>query len=269
MKKVLLTGMMLCLTASMAMAAGVNINWVTNVTGNCSATPTSNMTWDCTIDNPLDANAGDLSFVVSAQPTIALVGFNAMDAIIDIQSDAALPEWWKSYYAGTCRQAGFEVQLPPTTPTTPCTGSATTKLWSAGAPGGGFASWFVNPSNRARVLIGFATGATRALPMVTSTQYNIFHMHVFTSNSLEVIGDPENGIEPVSACAGCDLPATLVLQHVGFYGMNGAVGTEDILTTVGTIAGSQQSIKWQGGGSAPIPVSTRNTTWGQVKSLYR
>ncbi len=269
MKKILLTGMMVCLTASMALASGLNINWVTNATGNCSAVATSNMTWDCTVDNPDGANNGDKLFVVSAMPNIPLIGFNAFDCILDIQSDAALPQWWQSYYAGTCRQTGFVVGTPPMTPTAPCAGSSTTKLWSVGTPFGGVASWFINPSNRARVKIGFATAATRALPLVTTTQYNMFNMHVYTTNSLDVVADPDNGIEAVVACPGCAVPVTLVVQQVGFNGMNGPTPTQDTVMLPGTFAGAQQSINWQGGGGPPIPVPTRNTTWGQVKSLYR
>lgn len=272
MKKVLLTGMMLCLTASMALAAGLNINWVTNTAGNCAAIATANMSWDCLAPG---ANTGEKTFVISVMPSIALVGLNAMDIVLDIQSDAPLQPWWMAFEDGTCRQTAFVLGLPPPAPLTPCTGSSTTKLWSAGDPAGGYGAWTVT-GNRARTVIGYGSGTDRALPLVTTTQYNALHMDIQMSNSLDVAGDPgdpDNGIDPIEeviACDGCDQPVTLVLQQLGLYGGTSA---EDIITTPGTwttSGGAKQVITWQGGGTnPPIPVSTRNTTWGQVKSLYR
>jgi hypothetical protein len=275
MKKILLTGMMVCLTASTALAAGLNINWVTNVLGNCSAVATSNITWDCTIDNPADPNLGDFNFVVSFVPATALIGFNAFEVVIDAQSDAPLSAWWQYYNPGSCRAAGFAAELPPSLPAAPCLGSATTRLYQTAAYGG-MGLWLISPANRMRTIIGYATAATRTVPLITTTQYNAMHMHVNTGQSLGVIADPDNGIEPVVECAGCTQPVTLVLQQIGIYGKAGVAPnqtpTAETITTVAgaPLVGAQQSIKWQGGGTyPPIPVSSRNTTWGQVKSLYR
>jgi hypothetical protein len=262
MKKILLTGMMLCLTASMALASGLNINWVTNTAGNCSATVMGNMTWDCV--GPT-ANDGDLIFVVSVMPNVAVPGFNAIEFVIDGQSDTALPAWWQAYNAGSCREAAFAPGLPPATPTAPCAGTATTRLYQTGAFGG-MGLWAIGPANRFRTVIGYATAANRTVPLITTTQYNAMNMHVFTTNSLDVAGDPGNGIDPIVACAGCTQPVTLVLQQIGLYGSDPLLGDTVILPIPTT---GRQSINWQGGGGPPIPVSTRNTTWGQVKSLYR
>lgn len=261
MKKILLTGMMLCLTASMALASGLNINWVTNTVGNCSATVGANRTWDCTADG---ANDGDFNFVISFVPNVALPLFNAVEIVIDGQSDAPLSPWWEYYNDGSCRPEGFSAELPPLTPLTPCA----TKLYSSSAYGG-MGLWAIN-GNRLRTVLGYAMGVDRPTALTTTTQYNTMHMHVMTGKSIDVpedASDPENIIPAIPACAGCDQPVTLVLQQIGIYG-NGTPASDTIILP-GTLAGSQRSITWQGGGTSPIPVPTRNTTWGQVKSLYR
>jgi hypothetical protein len=58
MKKILLTGLSLCLTASMATAAGLNFQWSPTNAGACQTIMVTNATWDCTL-LPSDVGAGD------------------------------------------------------------------------------------------------------------------------------------------------------------------------------------------------------------------
>jgi hypothetical protein len=261
MKKILLTGMMLCLTASFALASGLNFNW--NTTTQCPTVQNANMTWDC-----LDpgANDGDFFMVCSVMPNIAVVGFNALDARIDGQSVGPVPAWWQGFNPGSCREAAFTPGLPPTTPTAPCAGNATTKLWTTAAYGG-MGAWVYDASNRFHTVVGFATAANRAANLVVTTQYNAFNIEVLTTNSLDVPESSPGAGDGIVACAGCAEGMTLVLNQIGLYGS----GAEDQVTLPGTTVGAKLCIEWQGGSGPGVCSATpsRNTTWGQVKSLYR
>jgi len=269
MKKILLTGMMLCLTASMAMSSGLNFNW--NTTKQCPTVQTGNLNWDC-----LDpaANDGVFYMVATAMPNIAVVGLNAMDSRIDGQSTSAtLPQWWHAFNAGSCREAAFTPGVIDVNPTAPCAGSATTKLWTTAAYGG-MGAWNhygvdprVTSPSRFFTVVGFATAANRVANLSTTTQYNVYHLQMQTTNSIYVAPDPDNGIDEVIPCAGCDVGVTLVLNQISLYG---SAATDDV-TLPGTTVGATQCITWQGGAGAGICGETpaRNTTWGQVKSLYR
>jgi hypothetical protein len=255
MKKIVLTGMMLCLTASMALAAGFNFTW--NTSAACPATPIANQTWDCTQAIP-DVNSGSFFMVVTVQPHVALPAFNALDMIIDGQSVGPVPAWWQTYNAGSCRATDFAITPVTTNAVAPtmCTTATAGKLWTT-TPYGGQASWVVT-GNRFRTLIGYATAGSRAANLSITAQYNVLSILMDSNNTLL---DPDNASV---TCAGCDEGVTLVLNQIG---LNGANGDLDVITT----PISQQCITWQGGsgiGSCSA-TSTRNATWGQVKSLYR
>jgi hypothetical protein len=256
MKKILLTGMMLCLTASMALASGLNFTWATS--DQCPTTPIANQTWDC-VTMP-GANDGSFFLVVSVMPNIAVVGFNALDFRIDGQSVGPVPAWWQMFNAGSCREASITPVVRNTgTFLAPCAGSATTKLWTTAAYGG-MGAWTIL-GNRFNTVIGFATAANRTVNLSTTTQYNVCNLVLDTNNSA---ADPDNAIVE---CAGCAEGMTLVLNQIT---LNGSAAP-DAVTQVGTTVGAQQCITWQGGSGAGVCAATpaRNTTWGQVKSLYR
>ena len=83
MKRMLITGALLCLTASVAMASGLNFNW--NTSKQCATVQTGNWNFAC------DTNDAVMYMVASVMPNIAVVGFNAMDARIDGQSAGPIP----------------------------------------------------------------------------------------------------------------------------------------------------------------------------------
>jgi len=253
MKKILLTGMMLCLLATSAFAVGgLNFNW--SASSACPAIATANQTWDCAGPS---ANAGTFYWIASVVANVAVPGFNAMDARIDGQFTAAPPAWWTM----ECRPTSFV----PGTPSYPLSASicGTSAIWN-GTPYGGVGVWQNDPGNRFHTVIGFATALNRVANLSLTIQYSVFHVRMNTSNSLYVPADPDNEIEEVPLCVGCDMPATLVLNQIGLYGS----GPEDQVTLPGV---TQQCITWQGGAGPGVCAATpaRNTTWGQVKSLYR
>ncbi len=263
MKKIILTGMLLCLTASMALAAGLNFNWNTGMNCPVDQVAGKSLTWDC-----LDPGANDGVFymIASVMPNIAVVGFNAMDARIDGQSAGPIAPWWQAFNAGSCREAAFTPGVIGTNPIAPCAGTATTKLWTTAAYGG-MGAWTIN-GNRFFTVIGFATAANRVANLNnTTTQYNVFNVQMMTSNSLDVPESEPGAGDGIVACPGCADGMTLVLNQIGLYGS----AAEDQVMLPATLANASQCITWQGGAGAGVCGATpaRNTTWGQVKSLYR
>jgi len=213
MKKIVLTGMMVCLTASMAMAAGLNFYWNPAGLNQCPTVPVApgnlDQTWDCTV--PVDANTGAFVAVGSFTPSKNLLAFNSIAVVIDGQSAGDLPAWWEGFNDGSCRQNSWGIALSTATATAPCT-----KLWTA-APTGGLGAWqtALNPpplppapgANRVRIKFIYAMTSARVNLNVTK-EYNAFSLTMDTNNSID---DPDAGI---TACAGCNVGLSLVLNEI-------------------------------------------------------
>jgi hypothetical protein len=271
MKKIVIAGLLLCVTASMAMAGGLNFNW--NTSANCptaaNQAAAKSLTFDCIGDiaNGIDPNVGDFYMMISVTPNIAVVGFNSTDMRIDGQAAGPIPAWWQSFVPGSCRETAF---LPAASPANPasgiCLSAASTKLWTAGVPLVVMGAWNIN-SNRFYTVLGAATAGNRAANLNVAGHYGVIALEMLTSNSLDVPESAPGAGDAVVACAGCAVPMTLVLNQVGLYGS----GAEDQITGVSALAGASQCITWQGGAGDGVCGITpaRNTTWGQVKSLYR
>jgi len=264
MKKVLLAGMMLCLTASMAFAyAGLQMTWNPN-NYDCLSVPVTNVDWDC-VTVP-GANGGFHKIVISFRTDKQLVGFNGVSAVIDGQTVGDVPAWWQMFNEGSCRSLSLVPGLPPANPTAPCAGDRTTRLWSAGTPVGGLTAYqtalYPPPAplpaplpNRFRIKLGYGTAGNRALPLVTTTQYNAFNLTIDTFNSTVeegVVTDP---------CAGCEVGVTLLLSEIYIVG----TADDDVLT----LSINNQCITWQSAIAFLCYTPARNSTWGQIKSLYR
>jgi hypothetical protein len=258
MKRILVTGVLLCLTASLAVAGGFNFNW--NTSKQCPTVQTDNWDFAC------DTNDAVMYMVASVKPNIAVVGLNAMDARIDGQSAGPIPAWWQAFNLGSCRDTAFTPGVIDVDPTAPCAGSATTRLWTS-ATYGGMGAWVYDASNRFHTVVGFATSGNRAANLSTTTQYNAFHIAVATTNTVAVAPDPDHGIAEVVACDGCSEGVLLILNQIGLYGS----AAEDQVFMPMSTGNANQCITYHGGiyGVGVCDVPTRNTTWGQIKSLYR
>jgi hypothetical protein len=176
-----------------------------------------------------------------------------------------VPAWWQLYNIGSCRPNSIYPGLPPIAPAAPCAGNQTTKLWSAGPPSGGIIAYqttrYPPPAplpapapSRFRIKMGYATASGRTAPLVTTQQYNTFNLTIDTYNS----AIEEGGV--TTPCAGCDVGVSLVLSEIYIVG---AAATETITAPL-----ANTCITWQGGANNCY-TAARNSTWGQVKSLYR
>ncbi len=248
-KTLLLSGLLLALTASMALAAspggGINFNW-----GDCSlGTQTYLKTWAC--------NTNTLSGAImygSFAPSIDQPDFVGIEAVVDLQASAAtLPAWWQLVNPTACRPAGLSPNADFTSGPFNCLDP-----W-AGFGAGGFAAYQTTTTvppvpngllYAARLKVAYALADPSALAM--ATEYYGFKA---TLNGTKTVG--------TGLCAGCSTPVNLVLNEIKSAGNLGSVARNT--TPILNICLSWQSRDENICGATP----THNATWGQVKSLYR
>src|SRR5690349_7218163 len=115
MKKILLlSGVLLAFSASMALAAGgLNLAWGPS----CWAdNPAASKTWTCATNGATLATFTG-SFTVGSD----IPDFVGISAVIDLQANSAtLPAWWDFFNPGSCRPTSLSVGADFTTTTTSC-----------------------------------------------------------------------------------------------------------------------------------------------------
>lgn len=249
MKKVmLLCGMLLALTATVASAAqGLNLRW-----NACFGDGgVQNRASTCLVNTGTNGLTG--SFEMGSD----LAGVTGIEGILDLASaGAALPAWWTFVNVGSCRSVSL------TSNGTISPAAVVCADWSGGAAAGGLAAYQVGlyGANTARIKVGFAVAAS--VELFGGQEY--FGMNVNINNA-KTVG--------TGLCAGCTTPVCIV-----FNSCNVVPGTNAGRKIVGATDGTGSNFAtWQGGagvGTAlgngcPAATPTRNSTWGSVKSLYR
>lgn len=250
-KTLLLSGLLLALTASVALAAspggGINFAWGA---GCWPENPVNLKTFACT-GNTLSGAIMTGSFASSIdQPD-----FVGIEAVVDLQASAgSLPAWWQFFNAGSCRATSLSTSQDFTAaPNVSCF-----DLYF-GLAAGGIAAYQTTttappvPSglpNAARLKVAYALADPS--PVANSVEYYGFKA---TINGLKTVG--------TGACAGCATPVCLVLNEIKSAGNLGSVAR--CTTPISNTAISWQAID----GVACAATPTHNATWGQVKSLYR
>jgi hypothetical protein len=253
MKKMLLIScVMLALTATAAMAAsGLNFSW-----GPLCAS-------DGLIPNKdfvCNTNSGSNVMVGSFVPTASHELLLAIDGSIDGQTTVAvMPDWWQFKNTGACRLTALGTNAAPGGTPVICQDPWVSQ-GTAGIAYYGDVSVSTIPTpmpagNRARIKLTVATGSATASPVAAGTEY--FGFNVTVSNA-KTVG--------TGACAGCSIPMAWVFNGaLASYMDAGALSDETIITPI-----LNNCISWQGGGAGLCQATpAKNTTWGQVKSLYR
>lgn len=236
-------------TASSAMAAGINMRW-DNCFGDAGV---SDKAFACNVNTGSNTMVG--SFVLDNNITLV----TGIEVVIDliVANGQTVPDWWLYNAPGGatgCRTTGLTVN--PT-----ISGSAVNCIdWAQGGAAGGLAAYSnelgsISPTVSAshkRIKIGFAV-APPGIDVVAAQEYFAFNILL---NHSKTVG--------TGSCVGCTLPVCLVLNSILVQpGTN--PGTK---LGTGTVAGSN-FCTWQGGAGADCQaVPTKNSTWGQVKSLY-
>ncbi len=240
------------LTASSAMAAGLNLRWQ-----NCFGDGgTADRTSACGSNL---GNAGTLvgSFVIDSD----VLGVTGVECVLDVlAAGGTLPAWWDySAPGGTvgCRGTAISANAA-------ISGSAVNCFdWAGGVAAGGLAAYrstddqSIDPASRPahkRIIIGFAVAAATDVAAGPGAEYFAFNTVISNAKTTGA-----------GNCAGCATTACIVFNSINI--VSGTTGS--VVVGAGTAAGSNFAT-WQGGAGANCAlVPTKNTTWGQVKSLYR
>ena len=256
-KSLLLCGLLLALTASIASAAGVNLRW-TNCFGDAGLT---NRTSACASSI---GNAGILvgSFVLGADQ----LGTSGVEIVLDVATaGATLPAWWLAAGVGPCR-AGLTMNSTISATATNCFD------WASGGAAGGLAAYnqgtaIIGGLNTARGIGGFAVAASGIADLPANTEF--FAFNAVLSN-VKTTG--------TGACAGCQTAACIVLNSIK-VATPPVVGqpSRDVVLSGPSNGTDSNYVTWQGGAGVsslrgngcPAATPTRNATWSSVKSLYR
>ena len=245
MKKIaLFAGVLLALSASMASAqGGINLSWGPD----CGLAGTVNLTNTCTTNT---GNVGTM--VASFDPPHTLTQFLGISAQIDITTDQpTLPDWWQ-IGTGFCRpSAALQTNFDGSTAL-----SCIDVYANAAAGGYAYDVGFGTPA-RARFRVQCAVPIDNVVQVDPGTEYFAFKAIVTKAKSLGT-----------GACAGCANSACIVLNEVQLFQPPEAADDPRINNPR-----ERQFITYQLPPTGPIgcPASTptRNSSWGQVKSLYR
>lgn len=241
MKKLLLCAAFLATFATSAWAqAGINFAWDNCPSQGGTATKTS----------PCTSNFGNQTAVGSYTLT-ADQPLKVGDAIvIDLQLDTpTLVDWWQFFNTGSCRltamSANFVFAQAQNTCFDPWSGQAAGGLAAYKTIASDPPNEYPDP-NRARIIIGGAVA--NPIPLPAATEFFSFQLVISNANT--------------TTCAGCATGATLVLNEI--YSVQQDGSGERI-----TNAATDRCVKFNGGLVTCSALPAKNTSWGQVKSLYR
>ncbi len=235
---------LLLLVAAPAMGgAGVSLRWF-------SCFPDTASRWNRSF--ACDTNVGAERVVGSFQIGQIMPEVTGNEIVVDLHtgrpwsgSSTPLPEWWRFRNAGSCRASALAVALIQNPELEPCPD------WSAGQAVGGIGAYVVGIAGpgTARIIMASAVPQASAAFLTPDVEYFSF--------TLIIRHDKTVGTE---ACAGCEVPMTLILNSVN---VTTPVPAEHRRYS-GPVNGTDSNyVVW-----SPTPVPTRRSTWGAVKSLY-
>jgi len=234
---------------ALAQAPGINLNWDDCTLGS----PASNKT------NACNSNFGAPSkLIISVNPGgTALDNVNGAQGVVDIQMDTGdIPDWWR-IDNGACRAGALIADVAVGSGNAPF--SCPEPWASAGGGQAGGANFALNVSGHGtdwgRITWIVAIPGLTTLDPNGAPDWYIIALNITNANTL-------------TCNTGCTTPACLVANEVRL--------TKPAQTPGGDVfiydADVNQHVTWQG----PLSVNTcpgttpvRNTTWGQVKHLYR
>ena len=248
MKKILLLcGMLLALTATVASAAGVNLSW-----DNCGAAGGPSKTFNCA------TNTGSAVFVASVSAPAGIGLWTSFETEIQVQSNGAWPAWWalrnQTGQTGQCRAGALSTSQDFTG--APYAGACGDTYLNQGA--GGITTYLVgfNGANRARLAVTYSVPSANQVPLDPGFEYFSMRGSILYTKTVGT-----------GACAGCNEGVCLVCTYVRCLQPAGAPGGNISVTN----PAGRNYIMWNGAttetcnGATP----TKSTTWGSVKALYR
>jgi len=235
-------------SASAYAQGGINLSWT-----ECGAAGGAAKTFLCN-SNTTTASV----LVASAIPPVAMPQLNGCAGVLDLQTNQpVLSQWWHTE-SGGCRAGAITASFDFTTPNfTNCSDP-----WVGAGAGGASVTPGFNGPNRDRIrAVGAIPGSTSIDPTTPSPgagltgEYYIFQIKISNVKTVN------------SVCTGCLDGACIALNSVQLTQPAG-VGDYTLTNPI-----TRAFVTWQAGGGiggqCPAAVPTQNTTWGQVKSIYR
>jgi hypothetical protein len=241
MKKMfLLCGMLLALTATVANAQ-LNLAW-----DDCGLNGLTNKTFAC------NSNAGTDVLVGSVVVPPGITALTGMEPTVLVAfGTGAIPAWWTFGSAPNCRTSS---SLTSAFPGGSVPGSC--NMYFADNAGAGAHLPDANPDNagQLRIRMVAAIDAGLAGPVAAGEEMYLFTL---TINHQRTTG--------TTVCAGCDVPAAFVFSALT---LTQPVGVGDFDWTA-DFARGDLCAAWQNGAAFCAYTPAKNTSWGQIKSLYR
>ena len=236
MKKILtLAAALLAFGATASMAQGLNLSF-----GDCGTLGTQTVAVNC------NSNSGVLILMhASVFPAVPMNTFAAATTVIDVRvGGGVLPPWWQTN-TGQCRANSIAMSYDPTNNPGGCP-----DIWG-GNPNLQVTAiqQGVNGPDRVRINGVAAIPAGSEIPLATGTELWVCRVSINKTNTL--------------TCAGCSLPATIVLNEIAMQDPN---QPQQRITN----PGDNYCVGLSGGAaSCPGATPTENRTWGAVKNMYR
>jgi hypothetical protein len=255
MKKLLFTCLALIVVPAAAFAQ-IDLTWdncVTADVGNGEPAATTDKTFSCTSLKTYRLHG-------SFKTPVDIADFFAMDISIDLQQTPPGPlVQFYHYETGGCNATGMAFSVDKSTSGSLGDGNACVLFntpWGDLGEQPAFAGVtaygpdFGQPG-RGRLLASIARASDNPFPLVANKNYYGFHFRLTTANR--------------ATCAGCGTPAAIVWNSATLYS-----NTMQPVTLSGrSLKSAQYCATVQNGVTTCAATPTRNTTWGQLKSIYR
>lgn len=248
MKKIFALSALMLVLAAPASFAGLDLGW-----GNCI---TDGGTADAAL--PCAGFAG-ADLYGEFQLDNAVGSFIALDFSLDIQTTTDPSGDFWNFALGECNDGNLTLDDARFGQ---CLNSNATPCFATGAQcqnGFAWASGF-GGTNRARLVGSIFRDATAPVALAASTSYFAFKFSFFTFSAVEGGG---------GSCVGCSDPVAIVWNSAVASGLSAGVGTEAQEEPIEGPGLVDNCATANGGTSLCSATPTKNTTWGQVKSLYR
>ncbi len=250
MRVILAALVLLSASASPALAGFIDINYGSGCWDD--GTPANWKTFAC------DTNSGTLEFTASFFPEVAQSDWVGLTARLEGSTypGTAMPDWWQLYNAGACRASALSVSAdftaaPQVGCEDPFQGRAQggisayeTALFPPPAP------LPVPAANVFRLKVAFARPEPVNLP---GGDYHVYYAFRGAIDYARTVG--------AQACVGCSTPLRVLLLEIRSIGLT----REDVFT----LPFVNNCLTWQRNAPGCLETPAQNSTWGQLKSLYR
>jgi len=243
MKKALLfAGLLLALTASVAMAAGVSVSWKNFCWGEDGSS--TDLTWLCNSNTNVNIRMTTSFKLDTPMPAFVGVGVYGEGMV----EAAAVPDWWKMGAEPTdCRTGLISVSADGSVL---ANGGADVCIdpWAGVGGGGGGLGLYSYDGERMHVNAAWASATE--IPLEANVEYFAIQFRI-------------SALKTVSSCDGCLIPAIWGLKQITVADPVIEIYLRE------PYAGGNQCLTWQTSTLNCGLVPVRNKTWGEIKSLYR